>query len=374
MSGFKKTTVLLMVIALMSALALSPANAAGYVTIADIKQEIKDGWHETYTYNGDEIRIDIAIEIPDVDEVPILRAKWPNNFSPKGIPDTADAILYEKEGFSYHVESSPNSFTGGNVAGASISSIQVGTQAENSPLSWDEAIDFSNKLLKYYAEQVGSFDLTISSVSATSRMYELINATRTGMELDFSKPINNLGCYSIVYYQVFHGIPLITTGIPFKGLTEAEAFDGICPIGEISVLVATPDDYSIGFHPCVEDGVLAEDIPFASFSKVKFEIEKLISLGYIRDVYSIRLGYVRFNNSADLKNTVILLPVWIVDGIIVNSPTDATPSLSEEEKERYRLVGYKQVLINAQTAKYYDANDKSKTRTHATYITWDEVQ
>lgn len=52
------------------------AAAAGglqYATMADLREETKNGWHQNYTYKGETIQIDADIVVPDVDAVPIIR-------------------------------------------------------------------------------------------------------------------------------------------------------------------------------------------------------------------------------------------------------------------------------------------------------------
>ena len=145
-------------------------------------------------------------------------------------------------------------------------------------------------------------------------------------------------------------------------------------MGDISTLVGSVNDYSIVFHPIVEDAVLAEDIPLAPFSVVKTEVEKLIEAGYIRDIYKVRLVYARYYNPDDLGNTYILAPVWEFNGIITDGPKAPTPNYSDEEKEALRKYGGRFVLIDAQTAQYFNPDDTRPNRSYSNYITWDEVK
>ena len=130
----------------------------------------------------------------------------------------------------------------------------------------------------------------------------------------------------------------------------------------------------IAFYPVIEDAVLAPDLPLTPFAQVKKELERLIETGYLRSVYAVRLTYCFYNNPDDLHNTFILLPVWEVTGVYVQSPKDPTPAPKFEDEHTQRQFGGMPGYINAQTGLYLDPEDRTQTRSFGVYLTWDGVK
>ena len=359
-------TVLMAMILLLGCIV--PASAAQYVTIADIREETKDGWHETYTFKGEEIRVDVDIEIPDVDKVPIVRIKEPGEIYPNDAPENADVTLFGNEGFLYSVEptAASNSYTGF----VDREQYSYGAQAENSPFTSDEAVAFALEKLQPYCEMYDLPDLQIRSIAAFSRLYKANDNAKT---INFDEPITEAGNYDIDFSQSFYGIPYHYKAYPFVWPLKSEP-QTLSLIGDIYAVVVSEEKYAISFRPAIEDELLANDVPLLPFSEIRKEYEHLINTGYIRDVYNIRLGYFVMDNPNDLGNTSILIPVWELSGAIVNHPSNPTPAPVFADRELQKRNAGRYALINAQTAKYYNPEDKSRDRKHGTYITWDEVK
>ena len=67
--------------ALLTALSLLPtlALAQDYYTLPEIREQAKDGWHETYTDKyGRETVVDIDVEVYGGENAPILQVGWLN--------------------------------------------------------------------------------------------------------------------------------------------------------------------------------------------------------------------------------------------------------------------------------------------------------
>lgn len=371
MNKTSRFTSLLLIITLVFTLGFKDAFASKYVSIADIKEDVKDGWHQAYTYNGETIKVDVDIEVPDVDTVPIVRVRCPVEIYPNNAPENADIDLYPTEGFHYIVESRPGAiFSLGRAR--FLQDYAEDAQAENSPFSREAALAFVEKTLAPYIEQCGSFDLDLKRIYVESRGYKIISSDASGEKLDFASPLTDMGVYQIEFNQKFYGIPYSAISLPFTWPLKIE--EGLMlSVGEIRSTVASENDYTIAFHPVIEDGVLSQDIPLTPFAEVKKEFERLIESGYIRNVYSIRLEYCFFNNPHDFGNTYLLLPVWELNGVYVQNPKDPTPARSFEDRKTETLYGGTPGYVNAQTGQYLNPEDKSPTRSYGTYFAWDEV-
>ena len=352
-----------------------PAHAVQYATIADIREETKDGWHETYMYKGEEIRVDLEIGIPDVDKVPAVLIKFPENLERSYVPANADIFEHPPAGFGYFVLTDPDSlYSHSSKPAGSDRYAEDDAQAENSPLTAAEALAFAKEQLEPYVKSLGDFDLELSYMDAWSRTYEAIDRTSSGDILDYSKPLTEMGYYDIIFNQTFQGIPYTQTGISFDERIKAEdKLQGFIT-GEAMVTVGSEDNYSLLFAPAQFDSLFVDDLPLAPFSEIKKEIETLIETGYVRDIYWLRLVYVCLHNPIDDGQTGALVPVWELSGEVMRNPKAATTIFSAEEMLKLKKFGGVTLLINAQTGKHYNPKDKSPDRSHAKYITWDDVK
>lgn len=325
----------------------------------------------TYSPNGGSIGVNIQIEVPAVDLLPIIRITGAQAISFDDFPDNAEVYL-EETGFTYSLSNKPDESVFDEPAGRTRS-VKAGAQAENSPFTQDEAVSFALKILNPYVNQAGSFDLKLKSVGTLSRAYKVTKRSMRGDTFDFSKPKTEMGLYDIYFEQIFHGVPFIKQDSLFDKTVISEPGDEY--MGYVSASVASNEDYGIGFYPVIEDSILAEDVPLAPFSKVKAEFERLIELGYIRDVYRVRLGYLRLNDPMHLGEKFILIPVWELNGVIVKDPKSPTPTPYYDDEEEQKLHGGLTAYVNAQTGEYYDYyNDISPTRKEAAFLTWNEVK
>lgn len=138
----------IMLVAILLALtSVMPAHAAEMVSIADISEETKDGWHQTYEAHGRSIVVDADIVIPEVQAVPILSAGHYTNIQPPvGISDFDNSIV---SAVGIHINARKDEH-GVNVG----SDVNFGwrllgyTDAENSPFTLDEAQEYARKLFE----------------------------------------------------------------------------------------------------------------------------------------------------------------------------------------------------------------------------------
>jgi hypothetical protein len=367
------TTIFIFSISMLVETAL--ASEETYATFSTIKKEAQEGWQQTYTFNGETIDVDVEIEVPDVEVVPIVQVRCVGELSPVNAPENADISLYPKEGFAYSVESRPGTISAESTKGMFrwLQDYSDNAQAENSPLNREEAIAFVQKVIAPYVDKCGSFSYEVRRIFVESRGYKVVKSDSSGETLDYSITCTDMGVYQITFNQTFHGIPFLALNLPFTWPLKVE--EGLfLAVGQINAIVGSEKDYFVAFHPVVEDAVLAQDIPLTSFADIKKEFEKLIESGYIRKVNSVRLEYCFFNNPDDMHNTYILLPVWELNGVYVQNPKDPTPPPTFEDSKTEALYGGMPGYVNAQTGKYLNPEDKTPTRSYGTYITWDEVK
>jgi hypothetical protein len=360
-------------ILVISLLAIGPlsAMAGKYVTLSDIRDEVKDGWHETYEAQGSTIVVDVAIQVPEVDAVPAVCVALPSASFEQNLPElpTTDTVM-EADGFGYTVSAPNQSIFSLFPVGDSIFLSGPEDRAENSPLSREEAVEFYINLAKQYEDVFGPQDPEVRILMPRSRLYRLL---KTGYvnELDMNQPLNETGYYFIKLYQRFHGIPYLQPHPPVVVPNSGKRYP--VPMGEIAGYIASKEDYSFSMHPAVEVSVVSEDLPLATFAQAKAEFEKRIKAGYIREVYSVRFGYLAYYNPDNLEKDLILMPVWELRGNIVDEARFPTPVPPAGAEEYWRMMIGTVALVNAQTGTIIDPKDGRAESRSAKFLTWDQV-
>lgn len=374
MSGMQRIMALLAMTALMMT-GVSAADAQEYVNVSEIRQATKDGWHESWPCNGQELRVDVDVEIPDIDKVAVVRVRWPENLTPCYAPANAEIFASPPAGFGYTVMSQPDVLFANTSQPVGVDRyVEDGARAENSPLSADEALAFAQAQVEPYALDMGGFELQLAYMDAWSRQYVALERDLNGDVLDYNRPLTAMGYYEISFYQTFLGIPYTQHDIPFENSIPSEKDVPGGAMGEVFVRVGSAENYSLLFAPAQWDGVLVDDLPLAPFSQIRREIRSMMESGTVRELYRLRLVYVRLYNPQDIGNTWVLFPVWELSAETAQTSDAPNVVYSPEEKAKMQKLGGTKLLINAQTGTCYRAQDISPERSYAKYVTWEEVR
>lgn len=106
MRKIRKSMLLLLAVLLVPCAALAEAIN----TVSDIAQQAAFGWHQTYQAHGRTITVNIDIQVPNVETMPVLLAR-PHMPSPQ-IPQNEGNALYDYEiDNSLIYENKPGGFT-----------------------------------------------------------------------------------------------------------------------------------------------------------------------------------------------------------------------------------------------------------------------
>lgn len=368
MRGSKTFALLALLFILFTNMGYS-AMAESQVSIADIRKEVMTGWHQTYEVNGSTILVDVDIEVPNVEFVPAIYVTLPHaNIEPKLRNMDASEIVIAADGFGYTMPAPYHSIFPFDSDSDSQILFEENNRAENSPLSQAEAAEFYINLTKEFESEFGPQDPEVRYLMTYSRKYKILSRG-TVNELDVRNPLSETGYYLVQMYQRFHGIPYLQSTPPIIVPSVGKQYTA--PMGSSGGYIASENDYSFSMYPAVETGILADDLPLASFSQAKQEFEKRIKAGYIREVHSVRFGYLAYYDPNDLGNSFILLPIWELRGVIVDEPKHPTPSVPAGMEEYYRTFSGMVALVNAQTGILIDPKDGKATSRYANAITWE---
>jgi hypothetical protein len=330
----------LMVILLSTS--LPSAEASKRVSIIDIREEVKDGWHQTYEAHGRTIVVDVEIDVPKVDAVPILRVGFPPQLEPHN--DSGGYVASDLTGIVYAVESSTNAYEG---PGDPYEITEPDARADNSPLTLEEAKDFLEELIHGYESQTGTLDILLRSYLVRSCCYKSYEKSKNQTGIDLNSPTTRMGTYFINYYQLFHGIPYMLSSIFALSYYPKVSMES--PQGTINGTIASKEDFSLVILPAIETGILKEDVALALFSEAKEQFEALIKAGLIREVYSVRFGYYCYVDPEAPGEQFILQPIWQLRGAMVEKASYPDPTITGNTPEYTRKYDGQYSLVDAQT-------------------------
>ncbi len=372
----KQTASIIALLAIIFMMVTASATAQQYYHISELSAP-DDGWNETYqTCRGDEIHVDTEIMIPNATSFPILQVGWYPPLSSQFVETYAAKDGQSKErwdGFigEYGVSAL---YVDWDLAleksevkrGISWPSRELplegldwkGAYAYQNPLPVNEAFAFITGVLQNVFMQYGEeyYD------------YELKRILLDDPPQYKGTPMREMGAYTFECYEVFHGIPFITN---INGCFDNVIGSG-CPSTEYRLRVISEDSYSFNaYYLRKEIACLVDDVPVIEFEQVKPVFEQLIIDGKVRDVYSVRLGYVGFQEEKDNTDIYRLAPCWVLECTYYSSAQDETEQ-QDAAQDYVELEHYKHIVVNAQTGALIDPSSTDSGRNLCPEIvTWE---
>ena len=378
--------------ALLAALSLLPtlALAQEYYTLPEIKEQAKDGWHETYTDKyGRETAVDIDVEVYGDDKAPILRLEDANlQVDETRLIDgeTADHIRDKFKRFNITKDYPYDTVTEVRKKGGRKTWIYR---------AWGEAIDPN----KAYGAEYGS-DLTIGGVydfcaQALARQgldmsddFEYAHPKQVEMLVNISQATGQPAStpfYIVNLWQKLRGLPILEHAM--KGF-EKQGWPMYTPT--VIFMMLDENSYDIYINMMKEAELVAEDIPLCSFDTVKRNLEAQIEAGHIQGVLSLQFGYALYNEPGypnyrkdieiDYQADYYAVPSWVIECIYMPNGKK-TFVMQEDPTPGANIRGQndcKTLVINAQTGELIDVTDRSKggfgDADYKGFIPWDRVK
>lgn len=200
--------------------------------------------------------------------------------------------------------------------------------AENNNVSLKEAEDYLGKIIEYYYDSQDS-DYEIDYVTVNDR------ARKNGKDVDTYQS----GTYEIYFSQKINNIPILGRWTDLYDMFE-QAENKIYPNEKWNVGSTMHCYFEImnrtsfnGYMMMLEKRDTLYEEKIVSMEKAIESIEKEIYAGRIRNVYSLKLGYVCYENKKDIST--VLYPMWIFECEYVKKPDEA----ESETGSRHALVG-----------------------------------
>ena len=208
--------------------------------------------------------------------------------------------------------------------------------AENNNVSLKEAEDYLGKIIEYYYDSQDS-DYEIDYVTVNDR------ARKNGKDVDTYQS----GTYEIYFSQRINDIPILGRWTDLYDMFE-RAENKIYPNEKWNAGSTMHWYFEImnrasfnGYMMMLEKKDTLYEEKVVSMEKAIESIEKEIYAGRIRNVYSLKLGYVCYENKKDIST--VLYPMWIFECEYVKKPDEAESEYAENGDFRtgshHALVG-----------------------------------
>ncbi|MBR5289017.1 MAG: hypothetical protein IKU34_10585 [Clostridia bacterium] len=359
-------------VCLLAALLLltSCALAEEYVTLAELREQAKAGWDQTYTAKGREVVVNVELDqFPDVDACPLLTVesitidekdprmdKWKEREHCE-IYNYSDRIgVYVRNSRAHRLID--------NYRGKTLQDEAVYNHgevpdhdAEDCDVTYEE---FLSMFLSDVNELTGVSpeEISIDEVWVKGPVYK---AKKSGDQLVRGDKIIATGCYHVFAHQLMHGIPVLGAN---------QAIDK----GYFSYHYYQPQYRYFTFFAVRETAVKKDDLPLLSFDAFKGKLEKLIDTGKLRGVDAMRFGYGTCKDGNEWK----LIPVWMVTCGYTSDPSkeNVMPYI-DKDGDNVIPETYKEYYFNAQTGELmerYEVNRYEESlRMPKKILTWDDV-
>lgn len=382
MVSFRRTAFLAALLALCCSVSLAQER---YGTLSQIRQQAADGWHEVYTDQyGRETTVDIDVEVYGGETAPVVKVR--------PLKLEIDGALLEDGSVFMHRTICRNN-PADDIFGARSGQVTMTVHH-----TYGEKIDMD----RVYGAEFGA-QLTMSRLEARAR--ELLEpmgisldsilfeqpkefSVRCKMEKNTQKVIAP-AAYLAHFWQTLHGMPIFES--IGRGY-ERGAWPEFAP--QVQITMRGEDEYSITLWNVEETEILSPDIPLASFETVKRSIEAKIKSGHIQRVYSMRLGYVVYNEKGypgrrpehirtwEDIDSYYLVPTWMIECVYMDNPKKTFVyggRSGDEWMDNEKNSGhYHFVMVNAQTGEAYDREDRSMKgygdTAYRGFIPWDDVK
>lgn len=262
------------------------AIAEAYVGLAQLYRDTREGWHASYsapdgkTYgavpDGYVIEVDVPIEVPQLDTLPIVELMI--NTEPV-IDETCEPQWVKGSGaLVANTIFNRKTLEGLPFSPTFYPETKDGT-AEDNPMTPKDAERVFKALCSRY---FGLDNFQTKGVIGYGREPQFFGENSDLKDEDFYKVMEK-GVYVVTGEQVFEGIPLL-----LGGKNEERYFPNLVLYADI----LDEDNYELCGQTLQQTDVLYEDVPLLPWSQIQrvFE-EHYLSQGTLLDVYSVRLGY-----------------------------------------------------------------------------------
>ena len=362
-----------------------PAGASNrtYLTIQELAESTPISWEGEYrTVRNETVSVNCPIILPDAEAAPVLRVKWYPTLDPSFIAEFEPPAKAEEDTyFAYSHEyttsfgqkytnvltknENPNRYHYEQIF-IPIETVDWNkVYARNSTLTALEAYkNIKNRAEEIYTKYGSCGFYPMQSAYGLSIVY---------LADEDGNPLRDIDAYSFFAYQTMRGLPILGNVSLNFGTTDNFKFESMYEARYYVLRIEENDAYEFAAHLFAEDKLLYDDIPLVGFYKAKPQIEKLIIDGRIRVVHNVRFGYAVYLEQDHNTEYFRLVPSWVVECDYYKSEKDETEPYIESDYTAQQH--FRKLVINAQTGKLLDPENKSRDRSDSPeIITWEQIR
>ena len=227
------------------------------------------------------------------------------------------------------------------------------TYAENNEMSLEEAEKYLEEIVEYFIkDEYNGIDIDYIKIAGRGRKTKSYTDEELGEYVDYYPK----GSYFFNYYQVLHKIPIMMTIIATLNNKQenkiyGDLFEywgttgGICQIMDRNAFWLTVRWMKV-------EKVHNEKVKLLPIENVISALEKEIEDGHIRNVYSLKLGYIIYLNEESPK-TYTLYPMWVLDCDYVETK-GGNIKVNPYSQDIRDGFSFERICINAETAEIVD--------------------
>ena len=227
------------------------------------------------------------------------------------------------------------------------------TYAENNEMSLEEAEKYLEEIVEYFIkDEYNGIDIDYIKIAGRGRKTKSYTDEELGEYVDYYPK----GSYFFNYYQTLHKIPIMMTIIATLNNKQenkiyGDLFEywgttgGICQIMDRNAFWLTVRWMKV-------EKVHNEKVKLLPIENVISALEKEIEDGHIRNVYSLKLGYIIYLNEESPK-TYTLYPMWVLDCDYVETK-GGNIKVNPYSQDIRDGFSFERICINAETAEIVD--------------------
>jgi len=340
-----------------------------FVTASQMQADAASGWHQTYSAHGRTVDVSIDIDFPSVGAVPVLALRCASPDATRAPEPNAWTLSRDRFYFELRKAQSPWD-EGWYKQSVELPASQVDWQTPMTPenaIAPGQAYDILMwQLNRAFPEDILD-SLTPESVLARGHLYRYNRKTRT-----FGDVLDDSSLYELRFTQQFHTIPILYAGQHALFVTSLSG-EALPPSCGLYAMILSED--SLSFSGCLleEERVVLGDIPLASLDQILSQYEALIDAGRLREVRSLRFGYMLCVDP-EREKLAYAIPVWSLYGVLYDTAEQEMPVMPETEAMKDTRP-FRPVIVYAQSGELLDVNQVDPQRRCAPDMrSWEEVQ
>ena len=349
------------------------ALAQEYVTLAELREQAKAGWNQTYMAKGREVVAKAEMDwFPEADTCPLV------SVDPLVIEEDDKRLDKWRESKHSNIYALPDRLVIDVTNDKEFDLVPLGSwrgkwledhfryydgeipdrAPEDCDISFEEFMAmFEEDLLELTGLALD--DVHIDRIEVSNPAYK---GKKVNGEYVRGDKLTAAGGYYIFTKQLVHGVPVIGSH------SEMDK-------GRIQYGYYMPEYRFLVFWSVTNPEVITEDLPLLSFDAFKGKLEALIDAGKLRGVDAMRFGYGTCKDGDKWK----LVPVWMVTCGYTDNPNSDKNVMpyTDSDGSLVAPIGYGEKYFNAQTGELmerYELNRYEETlRMPKKILTWDDV-